>query len=186
MTRRVVKAYGDSSVRWVRGPNRNGEFDFIFPEEGNPEQEGFGHFVKCPYGAVGDRLWVREEHYAFGRWVVNGRTKRGRQKWRFCRAQSVAIRFDQPFGYLKSRDKEHPGRGQWYQRRARFMPRVASRITLEVTNVRVERLASLSLADAVAEGVETTNQFAELWVKINGKESWCANPWVWVVEFKRV
>jgi hypothetical protein len=65
------------------------------------------------------------------------------------------------------------------------MPRWASRITLEITAVRVERLQGISLDDAKAEGVETTDQYAELWGKINGAESWDANPWVWVVAFKQ-
>jgi hypothetical protein len=91
-----------------------------------------------------------------------------------------------------------------------FMPRWASRITLEVTGVRVERLHAITDADASAEGVEELDGeydaaelarcaklagssqedargwFAWLWCQINGEESWRANPWVWVVEFKRV
>ena len=76
------------------------------------------------------------------------------------------------------------------------MPRSASRITLEVTGVRVERLQNISEADAIAEGVKNSlhlpggrfarENFAHLWWTINGDGSWEANPWVWVVEFKRV
>ena len=73
------------------------------------------------------------------------------------------------------------------------MPRWASRITLEITEVRVERLQDISEDDARAEGVEyedcwTTYRqaFEGLWCKINGSGSWDANPWVWVIEFRRV
>jgi len=77
------------------------------------------------------------------------------------------------------------------------MPRWASRITLEVTGVRVERLQDISEADAMAEGApwaacgspqEGSQKagYARLWESINGPGSWDANPWVWVVEFKRV
>ena len=81
------------------------------------------------------------------------------------------------------------------------MPRWASRITLEVTGVRVERLQDISVADAKAEGVEwfrsggvecpgmpetAIEAYRNLWESINGPGSWDANPWVWVVEFKRV
>lgn len=88
------------------------------------------------------------------------------------------------------------------------MPRVASRITLEITGIRVERLQDISEDDALAEGITTKgvlddiafcnpkapiidhptarNAFIALWQSINGAESWAANPWVWVVEFKRV
>lgn len=85
------------------------------------------------------------------------------------------------------------------------MPRWASRITLEITGVRIERLNSISQEDAQAEGMELTgwrptysdpdsggevwtpyDNFAQLWESIYGEESWKANPWVWVIEFKVV
>ena len=86
------------------------------------------------------------------------------------------------------------------------MPRWASRITLEITGVRVERLHDISEKDAISEGVTYTGplpmavlsgclpapddlaikEFKILWESINGAESWYANPWVWVIEFKRV
>ena len=81
------------------------------------------------------------------------------------------------------------------------MPRWASRITLEITDVRVERLQDISIADAIAEGVNVhpdhhgkprtsiyspVQAYLDLWEKINGPGSWEANPWVWVIDFKRV
>ncbi|MGE5866558.1 MAG: hypothetical protein ACM32J_15885, partial [Rhizobacter sp.] len=76
------------------------------------------------------------------------------------------------------------------------MPRAASRITLEGTGVRVERLQDISRGDAMAEGCPSPNMrdgddprkwYADLWDSINGASScWDANPWVWVVEFKRI
>ncbi|MGL4684192.1 MAG: hypothetical protein ACRCV4_14320, partial [Hafnia alvei] len=85
------------------------------------------------------------------------------------------------------------------------MPRWASRITLEITGVRVERLQDISQEDAQSEGMELTgwrpsysdpdsggecatpyDNFAALWESIYGEESWNANPWVWVIEFRRV
>lgn len=65
-----------------------------------------------------------------------------------------------------------------------FMPRAAARIFLEVINVRVERLQSISDADAKAEGFDSVDSFFALWQKINGTESLAVNPWVWVYEFK--
>ncbi|EAQ2729811.1 hypothetical protein ACFFVY_003455, partial [Salmonella enterica] len=75
------------------------------------------------------------------------------------------------------------------------MPRWASRITLEITDVRVERLNDIRECDAKAEGGQTECTligdkyypgFRSLWKSIYGEESWAANPWVWVIEFKRV
>jgi hypothetical protein len=74
------------------------------------------------------------------------------------------------------------------------MPRRASRITLEITDVRVERLNEISRGDAMAEGCPHSNLaygqnpcdwFRELWESINGPESWAANPWVWAIEFRK-
>ncbi len=135
----------------------------------------------CPYGAPGDRLWVRE---AFND----------------DRAE-IVYRAD---GGLP---------GEWCDAGSRWrpsihMPRTASRITLEITGVRVERLQDISEADAAAEGLTTLSEGADqtwavdadprsehqtaretyhwLWDAINGDGSWEANPWVWVVVFKRV
>ena len=75
------------------------------------------------------------------------------------------------------------------------MPRWASRITLEVTGVKVERLQGISEADAIAEGIPQSDvsppdmgvfAYRQLWESINGRGSWDANPWVWCVSFKRV
>jgi hypothetical protein len=113
----------------------------------------------CPYGQPGDRLWVRET------WAINP---------------------DDGGAVYRATDPDWEVCECWTWRPSIHMPRWASRITLEITAVRVERLQGISLDDAKAEGVETTDQYAELWCRINGAESWYANPWVWVVAFKRV
>ena len=71
------------------------------------------------------------------------------------------------------------------------MPRWASRILLEITNIRVEQLNEISESDCLKEGVGSAilrdckkPKFMQLWESINGLDSWAANPWVWVVEFK--
>lgn len=122
---------------------------------------------------------------------------------------SAAVRFDAPEDFLVSRPKHGPEKARWYRRLARFMPRSASRLTLEIVSVRLERLQAITEADAIAEGVEITPvadlasrvlqfqgkgvqvaaavvAYAHLWETINGPGSWAANDWVWVVEFKRV
>lgn len=130
----------------------------------------------CPFGAVGDRIWVRE---TFGD----------------CGARLV-YRADSDDGASCAVKRWTP---------SIHMPRWASRILLEITNVRVERLNDISEQDAIAEGIERYNDdgtvyygpygkgdcrperaFSDLWKSIYGDENWQANPWVWVIEFKRV
>jgi hypothetical protein len=160
--------------------------------------------------AVSDRLYVREEYYQFGHWeaVEGALTKGGRQKWAFV-GTSLMVQFDQPTDFLVSRDKAFPGLPRWYKRLGRFMSRSLSRLTLAVTDVRVERLQDCSEADAIGEGIEArgmgslwgwidylepnphlTRHFADprrsyasLWDSINGEGAWDANPWIVAVSF---
>jgi len=147
--------------------------------------------ASCPYGQPGDRLWVRETFHV----------TKGAQRW--------------PDGTILYRADHGVDIGGSYIDCANwkpsiFMPRAASRITLEVTGVRVERLNDISEADAVTEGVDMQQQvtmpfsqglewctvtmlprtareaYMHLWESINGPGSWALNPWVWVVEFKRL
>jgi hypothetical protein len=124
----------------------------------------------CPYGQPGDRLWVRETFTAFD-------------------VGFVTYRAD--FNSDPAEDRAHGI--VWTP--SIHMPRWASRITLEIVSVRVERLQDISRGDAMAEGCPFPNMangddprqwYAGLWEQINGPGSWEANPWVWVVEFKRV
>jgi len=150
-----------------------------------------GPRVTCPYGQPSDRLWVREA-------------------WNWCYAA------EKDAGGKGAEDRElidyaadgHPGVLGFKWRPSIHMPRWASRILLEVTAIRVERLHDISEADAQAEGVYadaacngmfttdgntyTTKQdgavgaYAELWERLHGDDAWAANPWVWVVEFKKL
>lgn len=133
--------------------------------------------VACPYGQPGDRLWVRET------WAPNSV------------GSAIALILKsapQPGVYYAA---THTGRVGWRWRPSIHMPRWASRITLEVVAVRVQRLQDISRGDAMAEGCPFANMadggdpriwYSWLWNQINGDGSWDANPWVWVIEFKRV
>lgn len=135
--------------------------------------------VKCPYGQPGDRLWVREAwstHACFDSVAPRNLTTR-----------SIAYLAD---GQIKTGKYRPP----------MFMPRWACRMLLEITAGRVERLQDITEQQALAEGVASCAQdldpdgngyspgelFSILWSSINGTDNWNANPWVWVVEFKRV
>ncbi len=148
----------------------------------------------CPYGQPGDRLWVREA------W-------RAPAEFNSVKPSDLRAPCD---GFLGTPVIHEATRHESVQfgklRPSMFMPRWASRINLEITGVRVERLQDISEADAQAEGVTpkwepgcsgrlmealggfsfrpAASAYADLWEQINGPESWAANPWVWVVEFK--
>lgn len=154
----------------------------------------------CPYGQPGDRLWVRETFFAYGRWEKRHNARTMRDECRFVDMTTGC-------GYAYQYAADNPnlalaqGRGPtpaWTTRPAIFMPRVASRVLLEILSARVERLQDINEADAVAEGTqpvpvasgeESASYIAgyrQVWEAINGGDSWAANPWVWVLEFKRI
>jgi hypothetical protein len=158
---------------------------------GEPLQrlDSAGPRVPCQYGQPGDRLWVRENG-----WERPERTpkmmREGADTW---------ARYYYDADVLAWQDVEDFKAWGFKRRPSIHMPRWASRIELEVTNVRVERLRDISEADAFAEGIERklradrtlaayddVCRFAALWEAINGTGSWAANPWVWVVEFRRI
>ncbi len=156
-----------------------------------------GAVAACPYGQPGDRLWAREtwQYFGFsdeGEPCICYLADHGREWPRV--PQSEADKVDCIWA-----DLSDPGNfsisdracdNRW--RPSIHMPRWASRITLEITGVRVERLQDIGADDAWSEGiphspdVNPIHEFEELWTSINGAGSWKANPWVWVVEFKRI
>jgi hypothetical protein len=189
MTRRVVKVHDqrddferqggfhgawEDATRWTFNPRWDERLD----GKGDPRPR---YCLRCPYGAPGDRLWVRES-------------------FRLSAGASKEVHYAASVD-----DYTRAEKGPW--KPSIHMPRWASRITLEVTGVRVERVQEISGRDVEAEGVEidwdrvarmqaasdvdpeanVRASFACLWDGINGKRSpWSSNPWVWVIDFKVV
>jgi hypothetical protein len=206
-TRRVVKPtpswsamdpykYGGQKVDWQR-------MDWIRPYVGISDCRGWftaglktsgngcwGHF-RCPYGKPGDRLWVRES-------------------WTIKNGGGIIYRADGVEGFLRAYPNEEKVNYPLLRWKPSIhMHRQSSRITLEITNVRVERLRDISEVGAKAEGVPIDDSpcdhirhtcesisclgpgyrssFCDLWEKINGKKHpWESNPFVWVIEFRRL
>jgi hypothetical protein len=192
-TRRIVKPQPHDEWRPDHYDEIHKMIDGDFPtRNGLPITIGWGALndegdwgIVCPYGKPGERLWVRET------WAHTTDEKRGWNEnsphgsWPIYRATERQWEVD-----------------RW--KPSIFMPRWASRLTLEITDVRIERLQEISNEDARAEGVmpgyahEATYAvptghpynaiplFKNLWSLINGADSWNTNPWVWVVSFRRV
>lgn len=150
-------------------------------------ERGGDIWFACPYGEIGDRIWVRETFRVHSRATdVATLVYRAsvRNSWTEQTHRVPIAVCDKPATPEKWTPSIH-------------MPRWASRILLEITDVRVERLRDLSEEDAKSEGItppaggvlpgwEYRINFRDLWMDIYGADSWEANPWVWVIEFKRV
>jgi len=149
---------------------------------GMPEPEMSSLLKCCPYGQLGDQLWVKETH-----WVDD-------------EDGSVLYAANPDDWNFVEQNKHETGSSRYNWKPSIFMPRKHSRITLEITGVRVERLQDISETDARAEGYPAVNfnparnqehdqaryWYRLLWEQINGPGSWEANPWVWAIEFGRV
>jgi hypothetical protein len=200
-TRRPVKwpAWTNPSSHW---PPLVKKLGLAFYEDGRMVKR-----FRCPYGQPGDRLWVRETwaHYqtvnharlSGGRAISE--VSDGRAGYRADGHESIGDfrRHVELMGGASLEAIEING-DCW--RPSIHMPRWASRLTLEVSGVRVERVRDISDEDVMAEGVEPDRctdhprgvyytAFAPRWDAIYGKkpgQDWASNPWVWVVEFRRV
>jgi len=204
--------------RIVISPHKNGGFYYhtFARRKGELVDTGQGGFTPnnwlhyCPYGQVGDRLWVRET------WRVNaiGNYCREHSDHKTCEVEYATLpgcaRGNREFYCVT--DEELQKANRYYDKNHQggfnpsiHMPHWASRITLEIYNIRVERVQDISEQDAKAEGVQGSNckhgydyclecgishkaNFSSLWDSINIKRgySWISNPWVWVIEFKKV
>ena len=149
-------------------------------------------FGPCPYGEPGDRLWVRET-WGLAWFDRDGDVNDWAAPIPHSRPGGVGVPFAADEGASHFDDRGF----RW--RPSIHMPRWASRIALEITDVRVERLQSISTTEAMAEGAEPrpvagghlsyTHGFRVLWDNINGARdgaSWDSNPWVWAITFKRI
>lgn len=185
MTRRVVKGSDDHYYQSLVN-HASSKHTFVLNGNYNPSENDVCE-IKCPYGQVGDLLWVRET-------------------WHY---------FDRPDQFLyKANPNDHQHTDKW--KPSIHMPKAACRIFLRITNIRVERLQDITEQDAITEGIEkigymyldyysqselskiarkrnaiplykqAITSFQSLWASINGVGNWDENPWVWVIEFERV
>jgi hypothetical protein len=201
-TRRVVKhrfphmwqepyyATGKVLVELPKQPSAFMEFRTRRQDDPSYQGSTASFLVPCPYGHPSDRLWVRETHApqadCWGSW----------ERW-LCGAGGEApiLHYAADFKPFQNDNGfviRKPFIEKW--RPSIHMPRWASRIDLEITGVRVERLQDISRGDAMDEGCPFPNMahgddprqwYAQLWDTINGPGGWAVNPWVWVIEFRK-
>ena len=193
MTRRVVKSnfinhYKHAHIiRQSTDKKREGKAYFYDTPVGSMVLSS--QLVNNPYGKVGDRLWVRETHHVVGG-IADYEIEEIKQ----------GLQDVKNFVSYKADGYGNPCDGGWTS--PMLMPRFASRLLLEITDIKVERLQDISCEDAVKEGFSDKKpsgmqpammpnpkaDFRNYWDSLNTKKGypWSSNPWVWVVEFKVV
>ena len=188
-TRRIMKYQPTEWDGMVSGPEMF--TPLVIDRHGDevPGNEIFGVYgedwhLKFPYGKLGDHLWVKEKWAHDDSDCDDVHCGNIDHIWRYANEEKIVA-------------DSFAGKAHW--RSSRFMPRWASRITLEIFNVRVERVQDISESDAVAEGyagyehlngrtISAKTFYAKLWDDLNSKRGfgWDVNPWVWVIEFNRI
>jgi hypothetical protein len=190
VTRRAVKAWQQPQIEddgsWFAVAQRHPRWGFGV--SGDDAAECAAELARsgcCPYGGPGERMWVRET------WAQPANLDPGPTVYRATYPDCI-----------KGQGWENlPPSSAIRWKPSIHMFRRDSRILLEITDVRVERLQDINEDQAMSEGVDTQAvasfrgtgvdrpagfAFRDLWISINGPDAWAANPWVWVVEFKRV
>lgn len=221
-TRRIAAPDIQEAASWYEGDEPTAKFIFGKSKDDNgniqgPEwlvyssdypEEGVTPIGQCPFGNVGDYLWVRE---AFAKKIIRD-YEAELERTAICYKQNprIGVRFP---GVIKNIEKmcyldqstplKHHAFGDLIKYKPSIhMPWWASRITLEIKNIRIERLKEISETGALLEGVEPLScqpgwtelidtadpkeLFAGLWESINGPGSWNKNPWVWVIDFEPI
>lgn len=200
-TRRIVKGAPDCPNGWYADAyNKTDKWTFWGPRETEESGKCALPMFKNPYGQVGDQLWVRET------WAIASKATDLVKVYYAASEKQSHTEFHEYFPVELAKDMSPT----WPKYRPSIhMPRWASRITLEITGVRVERLLDISEEDSWAEGInavdgmfdqeiyaiakrmgrsfeESVPTYAALWESINGVGSWDENPWVWVINFRRL
>ena len=212
-TRRIMKVQPESNqfglLRISDSTKRNDIGKYHWAESNATGTHARSMLFSCPFGYVGDRIWVRETFSCIGNEDghpvdAHGNLCSREDAQRIYRASAI----HKPNNYgLWTSQEGFDFEGAWTP--SIHMPRWASRITLEITGVGVQRLQSISPNDVAREGLvklpatgryclnqgdqyfggashDAREVFSWLWESIYGEESWQANPWVWVMEFKRI
>ena len=164
---------------WAENTGRANRWSWFYEESNYPrctvyDRDRDHQFVSdCPNGQPGDRLWVRETH-----WINTNE-------------------------HLAAYAADHAGKMPAHMKGIKWrspvtMPRWASRLTLEITSIKVDRVQNISNNDALAEGIhdlrthennwDMRDCFKSLWDRFHPERNllWAANPWIWVVEFKKI
>lgn len=218
-TRRVIRLHPRSHIYDGKVENSDAIFRITSEDKVSGKCKMIDNYrIPCPHGGIGDRLWVRET------WKISSHMEGEPVEFQYRSDGTIleensdftdCLKYEDWYDKMCERSTheleqlglEPDEWGMYYWKRGEsplkwipsiFMPRWASRINLEITNIRVERVQEISIDDIYAEGCKSIScsdedaselyeWFSELWNSINKKRGygWDDNPWVWVIEFKR-
>lgn len=193
-TRQIMKVQPESNqfglLRITNSTKRSDIGKYHWAESNATGTHTRSALFSCPFGAVGDQMYVRENCQAF-------EYKSGLDAVRYSADGNEIPIKNHPLDADMWLDLYRYRGGEGRVVPSIHMPRWASRITLEITGVRVERLQAITIGDICKEGLaesmyefkpvtQAFPSFEHYWNLLHGEESWQANPWVWVIEFKRV
>lgn len=184
-TQHRVPALTDEQINagyeWDFGADGDHAVFYKFTEDGIGTEETL--LIECPFGAIGDRLWVQEPSLIHCDW-----------DWYY--ADNTLVKCKEPFTpndlHLPWDDEHQEYKGAIG---AEYLPCWASRLLLEITDIRIERVRNVTRSDSVDEGCFTfagygrlapLSAFISYWMAKHGDDAWWDNPWVWVIEFKKV
>lgn len=198
-TRRIIKPAIGWDANWKVSLIQEEHIDSIPRYEMRCGTQYSLPWFKCPYGQTGDVLWVRESYKIYLNYDNQVYISfEGMDDFKVYNKKEIS------FNTLAKLQERKLAPNEWHNCPSIHLYKEFSRIFLQVKNVRVERLHDISEADAIAEGIirdktgyickgvemhhSVTPQgaFNQLWVKINGAESYQSNPWLWVIECERI
>ena len=156
--------------------------------------------IKCPF-SVGEQVYIKETHYRYGRWVINGLTKTRKQAWTFkATTDEVLFADNAPRKLYPNFSWQHVSNlkySDWYKRPSLFLPAELARTVVTIKDIRAQRVQDISEKDAIAEGIDEWEgmyreynrdvgwtrdaiySFSTLWDSIHGSGAWERNDWVW-------
>jgi len=182
MVRAILNGSKRQTRRVIKPQPQDDSGDWLFYQDLHWSRSALAD--QCPYGQVGQRLWVKETamYWDGGAAGCSDVVYQDDPEWNQLLADNNLLLVTRELTNIAAGENVV---GKWYKRPSLFMPRWASRIPLEILRVWVELLRSISPADAKAEGFNSREEFIETFLRLNHLPE-DANPWNWVIEFRRL
>lgn len=191
-TRRVIKNIPEKAGFALMAADNSGDVKFFSSHMGERVGLALTKWIKSKYGKPGDLIYIKEEHYIYGKWVEDGLTKKTKKpKFNFVDLEIMPVKFPKNKPTIIETNRSEIG---YFKRNSLYMPKKYARTWAKIKSVDVEYLNAITRNSIVKEGVCTSTEFPfmdkwiDLWDSINKKRgySWDSNPFVRVNKFERI